>query len=351
MHNSGMIAFPPLDSPDLKEILRPAPEPVRLVDDALAHSILLADPAAYLAFLEQGLRDIASGDTALTLPPKAVFDEGPGKGDFRVMPCVTRGANRLVKTVKVVGTNLVQHDVPDQVTVGKAMLLHPEENYVTHLFDANALSSIRTGACVALAIRLLATRRRHLLFVGAGRVGFYGAVFAGALDETETMRFMDIEEGRADALARLLARRNAGIGYSAQPPGRDDPVDVVVLATTAASPFCRPPAWGAALVVSVGADTNFQHELDAAWAGKADIFVDTRDSARFGDLRRWLADGLIRQEDLRDLFDVLRNGPAVAEPRLFVSTGSALFDNLTMAYLAERLPPANQSSEMKSSNL
>ena len=201
MHNSGMIAFPPLDSPDLKEILRPAPEPVRLVDDALAHSILLADPAAYLAFLERELRDIASGDTALTLPPKAVFDDGPGKGDFRVMPCVTRGANRLVKTVKVVGTNLVQHDVPDQVTVGKAMLLHPEENYVTHLFDANALSSIRTGACVALAIRLLATRRRHLLFVGAGRVGFYGAVFAGALDD---LRPLGREAPQVDA--RRLVR-------------------------------------------------------------------------------------------------------------------------------------------------
>jgi hypothetical protein len=34
-----------------------------------------------------------------------------------------------------------------------------------------------------------------------------------------------------------------------------------------------------------------------------------------------------------------------------VSTGSALFDNLTMDYLAQLLPADFQSSEMKSSSL
>ena len=145
MHNIEMSANFSFDSHDLKMVLRSAKEPVRLVDDALVHSLLLSDPMHYLGFLEQSLRDIAAGKTALTLPPKAVFDDGPGHGDFRVMPCVTKSADRIVKTVKVVGTNLVQRDVPDQVTVGKAMLLHPEENFVTHIFDANALSSIRTA--------------------------------------------------------------------------------------------------------------------------------------------------------------------------------------------------------------
>lgn len=346
-----MHTYPPLDSPELRDVLRSAREPVRLVDDAAVHSLLLSDPLHYLGFLEQSLQDIADGKIALTLPPKTVFDDGPGQGDFRVMPCVTRSADRIVKTVKVVGTNLVQRDVPDQVTVGKAMLLHPEENFVTHIFDANALSSIRTGACAALAIRLLAPQRRRLLCLGAGRVGFYSAVFAIALGGIEAMHFSDTVPERGESLARLLSGPHAGIRFSAGPAGADVAADVVVIATTASAPLCRPPGWGAGLIVSVGADTDFQHELDASWAGSAGVFVDTRDSARFGDLRQWLADGLIRREDLRDLFDVLRDRPIAARPALFISTGSALFDNLTMAYLAERLPPASQSSDTKSSNL
>jgi len=351
MHNAAMAAYPSLDSPELKRFLRPAHEPLRLIDDALVHSLLLSDPPGYLEYLERALRDIAIGETALALPPKGVFGDGPGQGDFRVMPCVTRSADRIVKTVKVVGTNLAQRDVPDQVTVGKALLLHPKENYVTHLVDANTLSSIRTGACAALAMRLLAPRRGRLLCLGAGRVGFYGAVFALALGGIESMHFSDIADGRAESLAKFLAGRHADTQFSAGPVGPDDRADVVMLATTAAAPLCRPPGWGAGLIISVGADTDFQHELDASWANRADLCVDTRDSARFGDLRQWLADGLIRPDDLRDLFDVLRGRPAAGGPCLFVSTGSALFDNLTMAYLAERLPPALQSSDTKSSNL
>ncbi|MBE7461743.1 MAG: hypothetical protein HS112_14635 [Zoogloeaceae bacterium] len=349
-HNPAMALFPPPDSPELKRILRPAREPVRHVDDALVHSLVLADPAAYLKFMENGLRQITAGRMQLTLPAKSVFADGPGRGDFRVMPCVTQSAGRIVKSVKVVGTNLAQRNVPDQLTVGKSLLLHPEENYVSHVFDANALSSIRTGACVALGTRLLAAQRRRLLFAGAGRVGFYSAVLCLALGQIESMRFSDPVHERAASLARFLADRHPAICFTAGPP-EDGQADVVILATSSSAAFCRPPGWGAQLVISVGADTDYQSELDAAWAGRADIVLDTLDSARLGDLRSWLEEGRIRKEDLRDLFDILRRPQEAAGPVLFVSTGSALFDNLTMAYLAERLPPERHSSETKSSSL
>lgn len=346
-----MVSFPSLDSPELQPILRPAREPVRYVQDTLVHSLLMADPIAYLDSLEAELRNIAFGSMELILPPKAVFEDGPGKGDFRVMPCVTRRAGRVTKAVKLVGTNLTQRDVPDQVTVGKAMLLHPEENFVTHVFDANALSSIRTAACVALGVKLLAHQRRRMLFIGTGRVGYYSAVLCLALGQVESMRFSDAAEGRADALVGHLAGRHPAICFMANPPAPDESVDVAILATTSSTPVCRPPAWGARLVVSVGADTDYQRELDIAWAGQADIVVNTLDSTRFGDLHAWLEAGRTCREDLRDIFDVLRR-PAITErPILFVSTGSALFDNLTMAYLAERLTPDNHSSETKSSSL
>lgn len=346
-----MPAYPPLDSPDLADILRPAREPFRHVSDALVHQTLLADAPAYLASLEQSLRDIANGNMSLILPPKAVFEDGPGKGDFRVMPCVTQSGERVVKSIKVVGTNLAQRQVPDQVTVGKAVLLDAEENFVTHLFDANILSALRTGACVALAIKLLAPQRRRIRFIGAGRVGFYGAALACTLPGIEAMAFTDPVPLRAASLARQLAGRHAGIRFSAGPPAEGECADVVVLATTATAPLCRPPAWGAGLIVSVGADTDYQRELDPAWADCADIVVDTQDSARFGDLRMWREQGLIAPDRLDDLFDVLHGRRRSDRPVLFVSTGSALFDNLTMDFLAQRLSCDGQSSDTKSSSL
>jgi len=351
MHNIDMSIYPSLDSPELTAVLRPAHEPLLHVNDALVHSFLLADPLGYLNFLEQALGDIADGNMSLILPPKEIFEDGPGKGDFRVMSCITRNADRVIKTVKVVGTNLAQRNVPDQVTVGKTLLLHPEENYVTHVFDANAFSSIRTGACVALALRLLAPEPGSLVCFGAGRVGFYSAVFSIATGRVKSMHFSDVADLRAESLSQFLAVRHSDVRFSAGRVDRNAQCDVVILATTATDPLCHPPGWGANLVISVGADTDFQHELDPAWADMADLFVDTRDSARFGDLRKWLDDGLIGKEDMRDIFDILRNDINATRPRIFVSTGSALFDNLTAAYLVERLNPSMPSSDTKSSNL
>ena len=89
--------------------------------------------------------------------------------------------------------------------------------------------------------------------------------------------------------------------------------------------------------MSLGADTDFQSELDPAWASVADIFVDTMDSARFGDLGAWLKAGLICEDRLVDLFGVISKGvERKGRQRVFVSTGSALFDNLTIGYLLER---------------
>jgi len=181
-------------------------------------------------------------------------------------------------------------------------------------------------------------------------VGFYGAAALCALGGVASMEIIDPVPNRADALARHLASRNIGTHFSS-PVETHGAADVVVLATTSTIPFCRPPAGNAGLVVSVGADTDFQRELDAEWANRAELYVDTLDSARFGDLHQWLAEGRIRREALKDIFDALRRKPVAGKPVLFVSTGSALFDNLTMAYVADRLPQVRHSSETKSSNL
>jgi len=314
------------------KVLRVHAEPCVCVDEAAVHQRLTAAPAEYLRYVGQWLTLLANGEATLELPPKWIHTdgEGPDAGDFRVMPCVVRHGPEVIKTVKLVGTNRRQREVPDQITVGKAFRLHPRENFITHVFEACLLSSARTGVCSALALSRLAPRRKRVAVVGAGRVGYYSALYAAALGGVEEIVFRDLDPDRAAATAAL-----GGKNWSAEPMREPITCDVLVLATTAREAFCAPENVDATIVVSLGADTEDQHELSPRWTKAADVYIDSVDCLRVGDVRAWLADGAIAETELVDLLALWRDGPRkTAKPkRVFVSTGSALLDNLTIAYL------------------
>lgn len=301
------------------------------------HETLVASPHTYLDYLDRSLAGIAAGDIVVEQPSKLVFTDPGSAGDFRVMPCVVRRGANVCKTVKIVGTNMVQKAVPDQVTVGKAFCLDAAENYVTHILEACLLSSARTGACAAIALKQLAGLRRRITVIGAGRVGCYAALYATALGGVEKISFVDLLPERAEAAARLATNTFAsGTVFQAREHGSRIEADAVILATTAHRAVLRPADTSAPLVISTGADTAHQHELAPEWATAADVYVDTTDGFRVGDLLAWVQDGLIRTDDVIDLLSLYREGPRPGTARrVFVSTGSALFDNLTISYILD----------------
>lgn len=317
--------------------LRVGKEPCRYYTEAEVHAALTADPAGYFRFVKRTLAAIAAGRAEVTAPPKQVFTDPRTGGDFRVMPCALRAGSRLVKTVKVIGTNTVQRKVRDQITVGKVLVLDPLENFVSAVMEACLLSSARTGACAALAIDVLARARERLVVIGSGRVGHYAALYAVAACGVRQVTFCDSIPGRAQHLARWFSTAFRGVTSNACPVDAITAADVVVLATTSAVPVASPPCWGANLVVSLGADTDTQSELDPAWGRCADVYCDSLDSLRFGDLRAWVEAGQIDATAVTAIMEALRDSPRAGNrPRVFISTGSALFDNLTVYYLLER---------------
>ena len=339
----------------LKKILRVSPEPFGYFDEKLVHLLLTDRPLEYYLFVRDELSEIAAGRSQMDLPPKQVFSDQNSASDFRVMPCVVSGVRGVRKTVKLVGTNTLQQIVPDQVTVGKAFAIHPEENFVSHIFEACLLSSARTGICAAIAIDLLSGSRKKTILYGAGRVAYYTALYAAALGGVSEVCFTDVHSERAQQTADLLSSQIPAVQFTAKTSKELSDADVLVLATTSTKPICSPPGLGANLIISLGADTDYQHELDPAWATVADIYVDTKDSACYGDLRIWQERGLISAQGLVELLDVIR-GKGFKDSmrqRVFVSTGSALFDNLTIGYLLSRShgQPGHTISEIKSSYL
>jgi len=318
-------------------VLRVGEEPCRYHREADIHRALLADPDAYIGFVRAVLLALASGEAEMELPPKVLFTDSAG-GDFRVMPAVVRWGTESCSVVKVVGTNCRQQLVPDQITVGRAVALEQGEHFVSDLFEICLLSSIRTGLCAALAAELLAPESRQLVVYGAGRVGYYSALLVGRVVPIETLTVIDPVPGRAAACAALLKRQLPEVSLvalTAADPA--PPADIVVLATDSRAAFCQPRESAGQLVISLGADCDEQSELGDGWPSQAEIFVDLSDSARFGDLKRWLQQGRIERGQLTDMMTLLRSGsPRAGGQKLFVSTGSALFDNLTIAYLLGR---------------
>jgi ornithine cyclodeaminase/alanine dehydrogenase-like protein (mu-crystallin family) len=309
-------------------------EPFRYFTESQIHALLIADPADYVRSLRSALRAIARGKSRLVLPPKQLFPDARNRGDFRVMPCEVRHGDSATKIVKVIGTNMLQRAVPDQITVGKLLILDPRENFVSAIMEACLLSSARTGACAALAIDALARNRKELVVVGSGRVGTYAALYAVAAAGVKRVVFTDAVPRRARQAAAWLARRYPGVGCEARALAGVESADVVVLATTSARPIRGIAEWGANLVVSLGADTDAQSELDATWARRAELYCDTFDSLRFGDLRAWVKAGLAHRKNISDMLSIYRASPrASPRTRVFISTGSALFDNLTARYL------------------
>ena len=334
----------PDQRPSFFDTLRVHQEPFAYVNERAVHDALIARPLTYLEYLHESLAAIASGRIVVEQPPKLVFpdpvsddrDRNAG-GDFRVMPCIVRRDSRVWKTVKIVGTNVVQRAVPDQITVGKAFCIDAVENHVTHIIEACLLSSARTGACAAIAVRQLALSRRRVLVIGAGRVGSYAAFYVSTLQGVEEITFVDRLHERAQAAAAVATDtfKSAAV-FRAGEAGSPIEADAIIVATTAQVPIVAPGGTLARLVVSVGADAPLQHELSREWAGVADVYVDTLDGFSVGDLLEWSHQGLVQRNAVVDLLTLYRDGPrAGTRPRLFISTGSALFDNLTISYILE----------------
>ncbi len=316
----------------LPAALWPQAAPCRHWDEAEIHRRLCADPAGYLAFAADYLADLTSGRAQLQMPAKQVLDD-PDGGDFRLMPCVVRGPRGTLKSVKIIGTNRRQTLLPGQITVGELLVLDAEEQFVRERFDACLLSSARTGLVAALALGRLAPQARRVAVIGAGRVGFYTVLYCAALATVERIDIADRDYARALDVAKTLARH----GLRCRAVKSADPgCDAWLLATTSAEPFCKPPPAAPAVVVSLGADAAGQRELANAWAGRATLWVDSADAVNYGDLLTWRRQGLIDDTPPPDLLALLDHPSAPAAPgeqRLFISTGCALYDNMTAAYL------------------
>lgn len=255
-------------------------------------------------------RMFSTGD--VTVPQRSHL--GVGAGELLVMPAWGQaGAG-----VKLVTVN------PSNRAAGKPLI-----NGVYVLFSADSLEPVLTidGAAVTAlrtpAVSAVATK--HLASPDAQKLVVFGAG-TQARGHVEAMRAVR-EIGSVVVVARSAESARA-LGA----PGRPDAVadaDIVCTCTTSTTPLFdgnRLPE--GVHVNAVGAYKPHARELDDATMRRAAVYVEERGAAlaEAGDVVHAIASGALDAGSVRDLRDLLSDGPAEGEISVFKSVGLASED-------------------------
>ncbi|MFF0431051.1 ornithine cyclodeaminase family protein [Streptomyces sp. NPDC004327] len=312
--------------------------PALLHLDAQAVRRLLS-PAGAVAALAEALRlgvdpETGPGRTALPVPA----------GELLLMPAAA-GSWAGVKIVGVAPDNPAAFGLP-RIT-GSYLLLDGPTLRPLALLDGAALTTLRTPAVSALAIRHLTPERGELRLVlfGTGPQAYAHLEAVLAVRDVAEAVVVARDAERARHGAERLVAHARGLGVPKARTGTAADVagaDLVLCCTTARTPLFdgRLVAPGAT-VVAVGSHEPDARETDTALVVRSAVYVESRAAARreAGDLLIPQAEGAIGPEHIAGTLAELVGGraapPDPKAPRLFKSVGMA-WEDLAVAVAVYR---------------
>ncbi|MEO7260461.1 MAG: ornithine cyclodeaminase family protein [Jatrophihabitantaceae bacterium] len=203
------------------------------------------------------------------------------------------------------------------------------------LVDGTALTTLRTPAQSALAVRALASPAAATLLVFGSGPQAWGHVHAiGAVRPIRTVRIAGRDPARQAALIeRLCAEGVPAVGGS---PADVATADVVVCATTARRPvFDGRLLAEQACVVAIGSHEPDARELDDAVFERAGrVVVEERATAlrEAGDVIQAIAAGVLHAEQLIDLGSVADTASLTAPAPAPASAGISVFKGVGMGW-------------------
>jgi alanine dehydrogenase len=253
-----------------------------------------------------------------TMPPKVYVPAYPA-GDFRAMPALGAG-HALLKWVTSFPGN-PEHGLP--TVTGVVLLSDASNGMLKAMFDAGAVTALRTGAAAVLAAETL------------GRDGVAAVIGAGVNGEAVARTFVargrrvllwDVDEARAANVAErvgaeIAATREEALG-----------ADVLVTVTPGREIVLGEGSLGPGQHASLmGADGPGKAEIAVEELARVRVFCDDWEQASHnGDLVHAVEAGVFTQADATQLGDVLA-GTAQGrrsddEITVFDSTGLAIQD-------------------------
>nr|WP_248843572.1 ornithine cyclodeaminase family protein [Streptomyces virginiae] len=271
-------------------------------------------------------------------PPRSAIAV-PGGGELLLMPAAS-GAYAGVKIAGVAPGN------PDRGLpriTGSYLLLDGPTLRPLALLDGAALTTLRTPAVSALALRYLAPAGRPLRMVlfGSGPQAYGHLEAVLAVRELAEVVVVARDPGRAAELAAHA--RTLGPAARTGTAGEVAGADLVICCTTAREPLFDGRLVGpGATVVAVGSHEPTARETDTALVRRAAVYVESRAAAlrEAGDLLVPEAEGAIGPGHITATLADLVGGRIPAGggqscPQLFKSVGMAWEDLAVAVALVE----------------
>lgn len=243
-------------------------------------------------------------------------------GELLLMPA----ADGRYAGVKIAGVVPANADRGLPRITGSYLLLDGPTLQPLALFDGAALTSLRTPAVTALALRQLAAPdASHLVLFGSGPQAY--AHLDALLAIRPLTRVTVVARSAGPAAALVAYAEGLGLTAAVGGAGAVAEADLVVCCTTAREPlFDGASVPDRAAVAAVGSHEPTAREVDTVLVERAELFVEARSAAlrEAGDL---LIPGVAGSR-LANLSELV-NGKAVVptdRPRFFKSVGMAWQD-------------------------
>lgn len=208
------------------------------------------------------------------------------------------------------------------------------------VLDAGALTTLRTSAVSALAVRYLAPPDvRRLMVFGTGPQAWAHLEAIRAVRAIEHVAVVGRDVGRVTALVERCQR--AGIAAEAATPHAVGAAEVICCCTSARAPlFDGGLVASDAVVVAVGSHEPTAREVDEHLVARATVVVEARSSAlrEAGDVIIAIGAGACEPGSLVTLDALVTGAAKVASdrPRLFKSTGMAWEDLVVAAAIHDK---------------
>lgn len=269
----------------------------------------------------------AFGSSLATAPDRAHLDTG--RGDLLLMPAWSDGAAG-VKLVTVTPDNPAS-GLP--LIQGVYVLFEKPSLAPVAVFDAAALTALRTAAVSGLATRYLSREdSRELLIFGAGVQAWSHLEAMRAVRPVERVRVVSRTEARSESL--VATAQEMGIDAAVGEADAAGEADIICTCTTSLEPvFDGRLVRGGTHVNAVGSYKPSARELDDHLMKSARVVVDTRTAlVESGDLCVPLEEGVISAGEVQDLSAVVSSGGRRGEEEItvFKSVGAA-YEDLAVA--------------------
>ena len=218
------------------------------------------------------------------------------------------------------------------------LLIDWYDNYVYATIDACVLSSFRTAAISLLAYSLVYNKNDSIGLLGLGRIGFYAAIILHRWLGVNEIKCYDSNSIISEKFEKLIAfyAPNLSINILNSEDIISKSTSLFLATDSENSILNSKNSLHLKFVSSVGTDANNLSELDETLIDNFEIITDSVHSMLLGDMKTWKEKGLLLEENVTELKDIMNSSISTEKNTLFISTGIAVQDALIGQFIVDK---------------